>query len=140
MKESGAFINDALTKLRRPFVGKERLAIITLLLAVFPLLLVLGSLSYACEAAIYLGHWPSYNNPDPKQLPGWFAIQHDALGVGLLASEAIFCLAIGLAIVGRICSREFPLAWMILVAAVSVGLALVYVHFDPGGVLSWFFD
>lgn len=35
-----------------------------------PLACYLLMLLYALGAFLHLGHWPHYNNPDPKQLPG----------------------------------------------------------------------
>jgi hypothetical protein len=38
-------------------------------LSALPLACFLVIVAYACSAAAVIGHWPSYNNPDPKQLP-----------------------------------------------------------------------
>jgi hypothetical protein len=54
--------------------------LVTLFLASFPLLLLIIFFAYVFRARLVLGHWPSYNNPDPKQL-GW-CIQHSFLQLG----------------------------------------------------------
>jgi hypothetical protein len=80
--------------------------VLTLFLATFPFVLLAVFFSYVLRARLFLGHWPSYNQPDPKQL-GWW-IQHSFLQVGFVALPAVALGAVILAIVGRFQRRDFP--------------------------------
>jgi hypothetical protein len=93
---------------------------------------------YVFQAAVYLRHWPSYNNPDPKLL-GWW-LQHNALVLDFSAVPVFSLLAVVLAGVGRARSRDFPFWSTILLTAGSFVLLVVYARTDPGGFMDWFWD
>ena len=112
--------------------------IFTLLLAAFPLFLILAVFCYAALASVYLGHWPTYGNPDPKQL-GWW-VQHSALQLGFAASSFTPVLTVCLAIFSRRRSRDFPIWIVIITATASAALLVCWGRFDPGGVVAWFWD
>ena len=112
----------------------------TLLLAAFPLLLILALHFYALEAMVSLGHWPSYENPNPKQLGGWLRLQYPALAVGLMNWPMASLMSIALAIFGRVSSRDFPIWTVIITAIVSFALFMAWGWFDPGGLGTWFMD
>jgi hypothetical protein len=114
------------------------LPMIALVLAVFPVLLILSLLGYACQARLHLGHWPYYEHPDPKDLGWWF--QHSVLQLGFIGFPLAALGAVCLAIIGRSQSREFPLWTVIGTAAISTGLLVAYGRLDPGGFVSWFWD
>jgi hypothetical protein len=100
--------------------------------------LLIAFLGYVVEARLHLGHWPSYANPDPKQL-GWW-LQHSLLQLGFIGFPLVALLAIGLAVFGRTRSREFPF-WTTIGTIVATGAALVlYAWIDPGGFVDWFAD
>ena len=122
----------ALERFRKP------LPLAAMFLAASPALLIVALLGYALQARVQLGHWPSYNNPDPKNL-GW-PIQHVALQFGLAGFPLAVMAAVILAIVGRAQSREFPALSVIFTAIVCGALLLVYNRMDPGGFLGWFWD
>jgi hypothetical protein len=110
----------------------------TLTLAAFPLLLLVAFFGYVIEVRLHLGHWPSYANPDPKQLGWWF--QHSVLQLGFVGFPVAALLATGLAVVGRLRSREFPL-WTVIATVVVASAALVaFARIDPGGFVDWFWD
>jgi hypothetical protein len=110
----------------------------TLILAAFPLFLLVAFFGYVIEARLHLGHWPSYANPDPKQL-GW-AIQHSTLQLGFVGFPVVAFLAAGLAMLGRARSREFPI-WTVIVTVVMASVTLIaFTRLDPGGFVDWFWD
>ena len=114
------------------------LPLATLTLAAFPLLLLVAFFGYVIEARLHLGHWPSYANPDPKQL-GWW-IQHSALQLGFVWFPVAVLFAAVLAMVGRARSREFPI-WTVIATVVVASVALVvFTWIDPGGFVDWFWD
>jgi hypothetical protein len=111
---------------------------IALSFAAFPVLVFLALLGYALEAAVYLGHWPSYANPYPKQL-GWW-LEHSALQLGFVGFPTASLLAICLAVFGRIRSRDFPFWTVIITTVASIALLVAYGRINPGGLVAWFWD
>jgi len=111
---------------------------VALFFAAFPLLLLFAFSAYVVQARLYLGHWPYYNHPDPKQL-GWW-IQHNQLQIGFIAFPAVTLAAVVLAVVGRARSREFPIWTIIATAAVASAALLAFARIDPGGFVDWFWD
>jgi hypothetical protein len=110
----------------------------TLFLAASPLALLLVFFAYVVRARVYLGHWPSYNHPDPKQL-GWW-IQHTLLQAGFIGFPVAPLVAGVLAVVGRARSREFPI-WTIIATGVLASATLIsFAWLDPGGFMNWFWD
>jgi len=112
--------------------------VLTLFLATFPFVLLAVFFSYVLRARLFLGHWPSYNQPDPKQL-GWW-IQHSFLQVGFVALPAVALGAVILAIVGRFQRRDFPVRTIIAIAALACGVLIAFARVDPGGFIAWFWD
>jgi hypothetical protein len=112
--------------------------LVTLTLAAFPLFLLLAFLGYVIEARLRLDHWPSYANPDPKQL-GWW-IQHSALQLGFVGFPVVVLLAVGLSMLGRVRSREFPIRTVMATVVVASVAFVVFTQTDPGGFVDWFWD
>lgn len=119
-------------RLTRPF------PLTALALAAFPLLLLVAFLGYVIEARLHLGHWPSYAQPDPKQL-GWW-IQHRILQLGFECFPVAALLAAGLAVIGRVRSREFPFFPIIATIVMANRAFLAFARIDPGGFVNWFWD
>lgn len=114
------------------------LPLVALFLAAFPLGLLVAFCAYVVRARLYLGYWPHYNHPDPKQL-GWW-IQHGQLQIGFIGFPVVALAAAVLAVVGRARSREFPI-WTIIATVVVASAALIaFVRIDPGGFMDWFWD
>jgi hypothetical protein len=110
----------------------------TLLLAGFPLLLLLAFFGYVVQARLHLGYWPYYAHPDPKQL-GWW-IQHSLLQLGFVGFPVVALVAVVLAIIGRTSSRKFPF-WLITATVIMAAASLiVFARVDPGGFVEWFWD
>jgi len=111
---------------------------VTLLLAGFPLLLLIVFFSYVLQARLFLGQWPTYSHPDPKQL-GWW-IQHSFLQLGFIGFPLVALVAIISAIVGRTRSRDFPAWTVIALTALACGVLIAFARVDPGGFIEWFWD
>ena len=92
-------------------------------------------------ASIYLSHWPSYNNPDPRLLPSEF----DALFLVLEYSLILwFPLTIIFVLVGISRSKD-PSNWPDIAYGGSayglMTLAGVFIFvIDPHGVWNWLID
>jgi hypothetical protein len=114
------------------------LPLAALLLAASPALLLFEFFAYVVRARLYLGHWPYYNHPDPKQL-GWW-IQHSLLQAGFVGFPFAAIAAAFLAAVGRARSREFPIWTIIATAVVASAVLITFARIDPGGFMDWFWD
>lgn len=110
----------------------------TLILAVFPLLLLAAFLGYVIEARLSLGYWPSYDHPDPKNM-GWW-IQHNLLFVGFMGFPVTSLLAVELAVMGRLCSRDFPFCKLLAAVIASILGLILFLRADPGGFVVWYCD
>jgi hypothetical protein len=119
-------------RLTRPF------PLTALTLAAFPLLLLVAFFGYVIEARLHLGHWPSYGQPDPKQL-GWW-IQHSILQLSFVGFPMVALIAAGLAVFGRVRSREFPFLTIIATIVVASAALIAFARIDPGGFVDWFWD
>ena len=126
------FVRALAHRFSRPF------PFITLLVAAFPLMLVCALFGFVFKAAGHVGHFPSYGNPDPKQLP--WDVELAALRAGWMGVPLVSLAAICLAIQGRLHSREFPLRPVIVIAVLSFVAFALYSRLDPGGMVAWLWD
>ena len=88
-----------------------------------PLGSVLLCVSYAVRARLELGHWATYNNPDPKNL-GW-PIHHFLILVGLLAVYPALIFS-ALSALGLMHRRMILSGGFILASAVLLGLGMTW--------------
>jgi len=100
----------------------------------------LSVLAYAWRASMFLGHWPYYNNPDPKNLPEHFAPSTAWLDwtvpiAGLILATA--ALAFLLRMIPNYKVRMFT-GTVLLFGGWLTGLALLWL--DPGGMFEWICD
>lgn len=114
------------------------LPFLALIAATYPVLMIFVTLLAAVGARFYLGHWPSYGNPDPG-----------AIAAGIPAGVVLLCLVavplaplgtLALAFHGRRQSTEFPFWLVIILSGVSLAVFLAFTKLDPGGFLNWLAD
>jgi hypothetical protein len=108
-------------------------------LSALPISFVAVLYTSAARAAVYLGHWPSYGNPDPKDLPEHFSPPEI---LELIVPALILCLlttAVA-AFIARYVSPSLRLliAWSIAVSCWLLSFALIFA--DPLGVVEWMMD
>ena len=107
-------------------------------LAVFPALVMFLFFCYVCEARLWIGHWPQYNNPDPKILGmDW---TRAFIGLGFVAFPYTGTLAVMFALIGRSMSRTFPVWTISIIAIAFTSVAYNLYSVDPGGFLNLFYD
>ncbi len=100
----------------------------------------LAILTYAWRASMFLGHWPSYGHPVPKDLPYEFALTNAWLDwcvpiVGLVLTTG------GMAwLLRRITNYKVRMLCgsALLFGGWAAGIALLWC--DPGGVQEWICD
>ena len=93
---------------------------------------------YAAVAAVIVGHWPSYGQPDPKdlQLPAL----HLAVAAGFYVSA---CAAPAWAVCFPVCARVRSwrsVRWHTACFATGVAVLFVSLFLDPFGALNWYAD
>jgi hypothetical protein len=112
--------------------------VLGLILALSPLSLIVAFSGYVISARIYLGYWPHYNHPDPKQL-GWWG-WHGLLQLGFIGFPLSSLVTITCALILRAKIRTAQFWAIILASIVSVITVMIYARLDPGGFVNWFFD
>ena len=97
-----------------------------------------GMFVHAVRAWRFLGFWPSYDRPDPKDLPPWLV----ADTVEKVAVAGVFVLV---ASAGALALRKIGTPQKRVLAAAAICAAAILVTFivlsaDPGGVFEWYVD
>jgi hypothetical protein len=108
--------------------------------AALPFLGLASLYTFAFRAALFLGHWPHFNNPDPKDLPAHFHLQTEFLEflIPTIASIAVTWLFVVQTMRFATWPRRIEFAAM---AAFLLWLfAYVFVIGDPFGVFYWIMD
>ena len=114
--------------------------VLTVLLgSTLPLVVWLAVAIYAARVRLVVGHWPTYGDPDPKDvaLPGepWSGVL-DLSGALPLAALAYLAARYVNRRVDARKRRRFAI--LISTCVGLVGIALLWT--DPGGLLNWFAD
>ena len=97
-----------------------------------------GMLVHAIRAWQVLGAWPSYNRPDPKDLPGWLV--EDRIEILAIAVATVCLVGAGLSILRKVGN---PGRRTLAAGAIAIGLGLVGLGawwLDPGGIVEWYAD
>lgn len=107
---------------------------------VFPFYWWLYVLTFAWRASQYLGHWPRYNNPDPKTLPDHFNPATEYLDTLIPWSILFLTVTILTWLVTK--SRSSHLR--ILISSCAIPLlwlgCFALMRLDPMGLMDWIFD
>lgn len=96
--------------------------------------------TFALRAALFLGHWPSYNNPDPKNLPDEFHPQTEFLMsvIPIVVSVGVTCLFATL--MARLAPRSRRIVNSVFAGILFGFLSYMMIGADPFGVLNWLMD
>jgi hypothetical protein len=92
------------------------------------------------RAALFLGHWPYYAHPDPKDLPDRFHPHSEFLQIVIP-----FLMSVTLTTLFAFLLIRFALPHRRFYYAVGMALALWVISYmllmlDPAGVLDWYVD
>lgn len=132
--------NDHLLMLFKQFT--KPLPLLALIAALYPVLMLFLVLLTASIARLYLGHWPSYNNPDPGTI-AW-GLPHLVIQLCFIPLPLSPFLALAFAFPGPASSKAARVWPILIVMILSWVAAFVYAETDPGGVLdmflNWFAD
>jgi hypothetical protein len=133
-----AFVISALVTKPDVWQGWALLSIAAV--AALPFMLLAFLYTFAFRAALYIGHWPSYNKPDPKVLRAHFFPQTEFLEflVPTFISIAVTCLFVTQVI--RFATWPRRLEFALWVALLLWLFAFLFLGGDPAGVLNWMAD
>ncbi len=106
-------------------------------LTLVPVLSLAAFYSFVLRARWAIGHWPTYNHPDPKLLG--FQFHHVAVTLLMVVLPVAGLVALGyLGATLRQPSRQSKSMRWAMIAL--FGLAVVLWTADPGGFVNWFAD
>ncbi len=99
-----------------------------------------GCVVSAIRAFRFLGYWPSYGQPDPKDLPQTFWSNGEPIEIGV---SILIVALLGVVPVLILMRRAKPLLWIPMGLAGLVLLwtiGFVLLSADPWGVVEWIVD
>ena len=110
-------------------------------LATLPVLAFLTLFSFALRARWSLGRWPSYSNPDPKDLGFDFHywLSGLTLNVSVLAQVLLTVLAI-VSWAGWLRAYRWSAFLAALVCTATLCLLIGVLWLDPVGLMEWYVD
>jgi hypothetical protein len=132
-----AFLISAL--IAKPDNWQEWLVLLLGAFAALPSMVLASLYTFAFRAALFLGHWPYYAHPDPKDLPERFHPYSEFLEylVPVMISVALTCL-LAFAVPRASPCRQFYYA---VGGALAIGaLPIILLLLDPAGVGEWVAD
>jgi len=98
----------------------------------------LGIVVHAYRARGVLGRWPTYNQPDPKDLPLWLVRDHDERVVAVVAAAVLVLL--GAILLYRVTRPGMRVAGAVGLSTLGAVVGLGLMYFDPGGLFEWWAD
>ena len=106
----------------------------------FPLVALAAVFTHAYRASLYLGRWPYYGHPDPKDLPAGFHPPSWPLAYLIPA----LVLLLSTIVPGHVIFRRVRRRWWLCAAVGVVGFvwiaSFVVGRLDPGNVIEWIID
>jgi hypothetical protein len=130
----------ASTLIARPAVRQDWLLLLTASIAALPFILLAWMYTFAFRAALFLGHWPRFNNPDPSYLPDHFNPHTEFLEflIPTIVSVALTCVFV--AQVMRFAAWPRRLKFALFPATLLWLLAFLLLVGDPAGIMGWILD
>jgi hypothetical protein len=113
---------------------------VLLTLGFLPLTWWFSVLTHAWRARLYLGHWPYYNNPDPKSLPDHFHPQTEILERVVPWSGLLILVIVCLLLLGIVKDHKKRMLCASVLVVLGWISAVALLFFDPGGFFEWILD
>lgn len=112
--------------------------VVAVLLAVYPVMVLVDFYSFVLATRMELGRWPVFNDPDPKLMAGH--AQRIRITLGLVFVPVAVISAGMLSLTARWWFSCFPV-WRILgLGVVCTAIFWCVARMDPGGYWNWFMD
>ena len=124
----------------KPDVWQGWTLLVIAAVAAVPFILLAFIYTAAFRAALYIGHWPQYNNPDPKSLPVHFHPQTEFLEFLIPTSVSVAVTCLFFTQVMRFATWPRRLEFAVWVAILLWLFAFLVLRGDPAGVLTWMMD
>jgi hypothetical protein len=106
----------------------------------FPLVLLAMVFTHAYRASLYLGHWPFYGHPDPKDLPAGFHPSSQLVAYLVpVAAWVLSAIVPGHVIFWRVRRTLWLIAAIGVVMLIWIA-SCVIASLNPGGVIEWIID
>ena len=130
----------ASTLIVRPSTQHDWLLLVVAAIGAFPCYALAGLWIFALRVTRFVGHWPSYGYPDPKDVPAHFHPQTELLeSLGPAAAYvAVTFLLVKIAMRFKTWSRRMDFAS--LATCTLWVLQVVYLLLDPAGLINWWVD
>jgi hypothetical protein len=113
-------------------------AFLHFLLGLVPLVWPLLLLSYGLRAALVLGYWPQYDQPDPKELG--FIIHHQIVDCAFNVAFHSTLIWILLRFTLGAYFSEDELRRNTIAFLTTVGICVAFFVIDPLGLIGWYCD
>jgi hypothetical protein len=123
----------------QPRDWREWLTLLIGALAALPAFFLASVHTFAMRAALFLGHWPSYDNPDPKTLPDRFHPQSEFLEVLIPVGVSVALTSLFALLIRRVRS-PLSISHALIVGMALAGLSFILLILDPAGALNWIMD
>ncbi len=114
--------------------------LVTAAVAALPFILLASLYTFAFRAALFLGHWPYYGHPNPKDLPDHFNWQTEFLDFLIPTSVSVALTFLFVTQVMRFATWPRRLEFAVLTATLLWLFASLVLVGDPAGVMNWIWD
>jgi len=132
-----AFVVSAL--IAKPVVWHDWFIMLIAALSALPWMGLAYIYTFACRAALFLGRWPYYAHPDPKDLPDRFH-RSDFLNIVIPTIVSVILTCVVTLLVRRLVPWSQAVANALVILLALWLFAVAFNAIDPGGVLDWFAD
>jgi hypothetical protein len=109
-------------------------------LGLLPMAFQISILTFAWRASLYLGYWPRYSHPDPKDLPEHFQPSTEFMDYLIPWGVLILIMVAMVILIHRFNNPMRKLLFSIKIMAFSWFLCIIFFIIDPGGAVEWFLD
>ena len=126
----------------KPVNRQEWLILLIGALAALPWLWLVLLYTFALRAAFFVGHWPYYSHPDPKDLPDRFHPQSEFLEflIPVIVSVAVISLFALVTRSARSARQPLGISFAVGMAFILASVPIILLILDPAGVMNWIVD
>jgi hypothetical protein len=116
-----------------PFASKLQWAF-----GLFPAVALTCFYSFVIRSRLELGHWPTYDHPDPKLLG--FELHYSLVWLLLMLTPVLGLMAVIFSVRALVVPLRLPWWKALLPVVVPFGAAFIIILTDPGGFFGWLAD
>ena len=116
------------------------LCVIIIAAGLLPCAIWIGGMIFAWRAYHYLGYWPRYGHPDPKDIPVGFAPQTQFLQTGIPVAFVVISTLVLVVLITRRNKFNHWIGVSTLMAFGAFIVAIILFWLDPGAVFCWIAD